>query len=260
MFFCPCTKNGTVKFKIYTRSHRPEVLAGLNLERPFTSEERTAATMMEYSGTSPTQESIIRDFLSRDSIKLGALSFLIQYIYKKDYKKILSLGAGTCVIEYLLKASLPEDSVVVAADFDRFSIDLAKKYFPSLVPVAFDFFRDDIAAVARFAGIDFDMAYFLNSSYVMDDQEYVRILKQLKDNRIRTVIDLTSACIPIWSLPRTIAGEYKSRILHEYRGKCHGFTRTRGEFRHMYRRSGWRVVRETAIAPYNYVAILENAM
>jgi len=44
------------------------------------------------------------------------------------------------VIEELLRQALPENSVVVATDFDKFYIDNARRLFPNLVAMKFDFF------------------------------------------------------------------------------------------------------------------------
>jgi hypothetical protein len=247
-----------MKFKIFTKGHKTEVLNSLNWEKRFSSQEHTDALKKEFSNIPLTKASILRDFLSKESKKLNTLSYLIRFVYANDYKKILSLGAGSCVIEYLLKAALPEDSIVVATDFNGFFIDNAKQFFKSIVPVEFDFFHDDIDTIARSTGIDFDIAYFMNSSYVMDDDDYIRILKQLKQNRIKKVIDLTSTLIPLWSLPKTIANEIKCIIFKQSRGKFHGFARTKNEFRSIYRESGWHLSKETEGCGYNYVAILEN--
>jgi len=45
--------------------------------------------------------------------------------------------------------------------------------------------------------------------------------------------------------------------LPEYRGKFHGFSRSRGELRRLYRKSGLRIIREQASCGFKYIATLE---
>ena len=86
---------------------------------------------------------------------------------------------------------------MVAIDFDKIFIDNAQRFFPSIVAMKFDFFKDDVQTICDGAKTTFDVAFFMGSSYVMDDEEYIRILNQLKKNHVKMVIDLTPTLIPL---------------------------------------------------------------
>jgi len=106
----------------------------------------------------------------------------------------------------------------------------------------------------------FDVAIFVGSSYVMDDDEYIRILNQLKKNDVKKVIDLTPTLVLYHKLPFVILNEIQLRCFapHWDRGKFHGFMRTKHDFRNIYKNASWTLKEETAVGQYNYVAILEN--
>jgi hypothetical protein len=247
-----------LKFRIFTKSQNPEILEATDKSRRFTADEHATMVRQVYSGQVTSREALVRLFLSTNSSKLVTLAYLIRFAYRHDARKILSLGAGMCVIEELLLQALPEGSVVAAADFNSYLIDTARQFFPDLIAVQFDFFRDDVKTICDAAGTTFDIAVFMGSSYVMDDEEHIRLLSQLKNNNVRMVIDLTPTLVPYSMLPRVILGEIKCSLTGKDRGKFHGFQRTRNDFRALYQRADWTLREETTIGDYNYVAVLEN--
>ena len=148
----------------------------------------------------------------------------------------------------------------MAIDFNKFYIDNAKRFFPDIVATEFDFFKDDVRTICDTPTSSYDVAIFINSSYVMDDDEHIRILSQLKENNVKIIIDMTSTLIPYHKLPLFILYEIKLKCFapHLDRGKFHGFMRTKQDFRNIYKNAGWTLKEETAVGSYNYVAILEN--
>jgi hypothetical protein len=243
---------------MFTKSHNKELLDKTEKSQRFTADEHSSIIRQEFSGVFSSRDAVVREFLSKNASKLNTLAYIIRFAYQHDAKKILSLGAGMCVIEEFLRQALPEDSVVVATDFNDYLIGNARRFFPDIVALPFDFFKDDVRTICDTAGTTFDIAIFMGSSYVMDDEEHIRILSQLKDNRVKWVIDLTPTRIPYYKLPRAILGEIKCTMTGEDRGKFHGFQRTRQDFRHLYKKAGWTLKEETTTGEYNYVAILEN--
>ena len=235
-----------------------ELLNKTEMSQRFTADEHSSIVEQEFSAVLSTKESVVREFLSKEGSKLMALAYMIRFAYRHNARKILSLGAGTCVMEEFLRQALPEDSIVVAIDFDKFFIDNAQRFFPSIVAMKFDFFTDDLKTICDATKTTFDVAIFMGSSYVMDDDEHIRILNQLKKNQVKMVIDMTPTLILYQKLPRVILGEIKCTLTHEYRGKFHGFQRTKQEFRNLYKKAGWTLKEESVVGGYNYVAILEN--
>src|SRR3990167_655141 len=132
---------GTVKIKIYTLSHDVDLLKEIDNDGgQFTAEEHAYAIEKEFGETIfKTRENLLRHYLPGNLPKLGSLGFLIDSIKRNGYRNILSLGAGQCVLEYLLKMSLPEESQVVACDFDSFFVKKAREFFPEIIAERFDF-------------------------------------------------------------------------------------------------------------------------
>ena len=254
-----------MKLRLYTKSHDESLLKKLNQNRRFTAEEHEYVMKKEHekSGFLETKESLLSAYFREDYYKYLAVGFLVQRIYQKNYKNIISLGAGTCVPEYLLKCALPEDSKVVAADFDPFLIKNARRVFPSIIPIVFNFCNDRLDRLKKLK-IDFDLAVFFGSAYVMNDPEFVRLFAGLKKLGIKEIIDFHAGYIPTSEIPKLILMKFGTYVLDKlellgYRGKFHGYRRTRGELRRLYREAGLSLVQELSIPPYKYVAICAAA-
>ncbi|MFH0861103.1 MAG: class I SAM-dependent methyltransferase [Candidatus Altiarchaeota archaeon] len=266
-----------MKYKQYTKSHNLELLKKIDSTERFTSEELSWITKQEQSKEFKTRESLLRWYLSQNAIKLPALGFLIQHLNDERFKNILSLGAGPCVLEYLLKCALPEDSKVIAADFNSFYIEKAKLHFPSIIPLKFDFFNDDITELQKKSGVDFDVAVFFGSAYVMDDVQFINLFRGLKRTGVRQIIDFYAGYIPTSDLPKMFIRDIRSSIVSRlrkipitkgilnkikpvgssYGGKFHGYARSHSELRRLYKEAGVNLIRETSVEPYKYVAICE---
>lgn len=260
-----------MKRKLYTLSHDVGVLKEVdNNGGQFTAEEHAYAIEKEFGETVfKTKENLLRNFLPGNLLKLGALGFLIDSIKKNEYRNILSLGAGQCVLEYLLKMSLPEESKVVACDFDSFFIEKAKEFFPEIIAKRFDFFKDEISSLQSEFNMGFDLAVFFGSAYVMDDKEFIKLFSDLKNIGVKEIIDFHAGYMDwkgvisnyLHPLSRNPAVR---RILHKppiavegYRGKFHGYSRNRSELIKLYKSSGLELRGETSVAgSYKYVAIL----
>lgn len=271
-----------MKQKLYTKSCNIDLLEKIdNNGGQFTAEEHTYISEKEYADKFESKEVLLRCYLSENSNKLSALGFLIKHIYENGFTHICSLGAGQCVLEYLLKISLPNEVQVVAADFDTYFIDKARILLPDIIAVEFDFFKDDTSDLLTNTGIQFDMVVFWGSSYVMDDTTFTKIFQQLKESGIKQIIDfhvdylhnrdilrifyqectlfLYKLAIRICpKLTKTIVSKIIGRVpLEEYGGKFHGYSRSRNELRRLYKKAGIKFIRESSIPPYNYVAICD---
>jgi hypothetical protein len=271
-----------MKRKLYTKSGDVGLLEKVdNNGGQFTAEEHAYIVENEYAYMFESKETLLHYYLSENSQKLSALGFLIKHVYEKQFTHICSLGAGQCVLEYLLKISLPNEVQVVAADFDTYFIDKARILLPDVIAVEFDFFKDDTSALLINTGIQFDMVVFWGSSYVMDDTVFVKLFQQLKEAGIKQIIDfhvdylnnrdilrifyqeftlnlyrLAMRICP--TLTKTIVPKIIGRVpLEVYGGKFHGYTRSRDELRRLYKKAGISSIRELRIPPYNYVAICD---
>lgn len=246
-----------MKFRIFTKVHPEGGIIKCNDKR-FTSDESTQLIHQMSPDKCTSKERILRELLQKESPKLIALDFLIQSIQKGGYKSILSLGSGSCAIESLLSGALPETATITATDFNDFFIGRARTCFPEIISEKFDFYHDAIPELSKKTGIRYDFAYFLNSAYVMDDEEFISLLSQLRDAGVREIADLSSAFVPWYRLPREIMGDIRYELTGAFRGKFHGYMRTRNDFRRIYRKSGLTIGQECSLGPYRYVAILKN--
>jgi len=285
-----------MKLKIYTKSHNEALLRKIdNSGGLFTAEEHSYVMKTEFEKDFESKESILRAYLSTSPRKLSALAFLIEYVNAHKFDNIISLGAGHCVLEYLLKCAIPEESNVVAVDFDSFLIEKTKLHFPSIIAETFDFFKDDIGQLQDKLDIKFDLAIFWGASYVMDDPQFIHLFNRLRQSGVKQIIDFHAGYLPYTRLPLRVLnmsmtsivrklGKMKivnkiiSRIKPEswirkikivnkiirkispeyYRGKFHGYCRTRGELRRLYKKAGLHLLKETPVrAYYKYIAILK---
>jgi hypothetical protein len=256
-----------VKRRIYTKTYKDEVLKGLGDEHSImTAEEHSYASDKEFGENFHNKETLLRWYLSQNADRLAALGFLIAHIYRNGFLNVLSLGAGPCVMEYLLRYSLPVNANVVALDYNSFFIQNAKKLFDNIKAINFDFFKDDIVDLNDRLNIKFDIAVFYGSAYVMDDLQFVDLLKKLKEIGVKQIIDFHAGYL-IWKAIITDLLEPLRKIaavrkllgrppLPDHIGKFHGYSRSRGELRRLYKEAGLSLVKETSAGDYLYVAIL----
>ena len=261
-----------MKIKLYTLSHDVNILKEIdNNGGQFTAEEHAYSIKKEFGKSSyKTKERLIRDYLFKNSNKLECLSFLIDHINGSGYKNILSLGAGPCVLEYLLEMSLSEESKLIASDFDGFYCERAKKFFPRLIIERFDFIKDDFETFRTKLDISFDLVIFFGSAYIMDDHEFIKLFGDLKKNGAKQIIDFHAGYMGIKSqimhgpfnflrTNPTIRKWFRTTPLANdgYRGKFHGYGRNRSAIKKLYKKSGLSVKFETCMGGYKYVSILE---
>ncbi len=256
-----------MKRRIYTKTYNADVLKGLGDENSImTAEEHSYASEEEFGEHFYTTETLLRWYLSRNTDKLPALGFLIDHIYHNGFLNVLSLGAGPCVLEYLLKYSLPLDAHVVALDYTSFFIQNAQKLLSNIKAIKFDFFKEDILDLNDRLNIKFDIAVFYGSAYVMDDLQFVDLLKKLKKIGVKQIIDFHAGYLD-WKAIMTNLLEPLRKItvmrkllrrppLDNHIGKFHGYSRSRSELRRLYKEAGLSLIEETSAGDYLYVAIL----
>ena len=195
----------------------------------------------------PTVDGAVLRLFTTEKRKLVPLSFLLEYCKVVGYTSLLSLGAGTCAFEYLIQEALP-GSVVVGLDKDGQLIANARAKFPTVTGVQMDFTSEDLSEFITESRNGFELAYFMDSSYVMDNVEFIETFRRLKEAGIGKVVDITSAWVPLWRIPQAMAnhGQY-----------FHGYGRTIRDLRHLYRSAGWTIRREGILGDY-WTTILQG--
>lgn len=249
-----------MKVKLFTRSHSsilPEdgrVDDGLQ----FTASQHAYVKSIELKDKCK-KDAWLKEYLRTSSNKICALSHLIEYVTKNEIQNIISFGAGECVLEYLLSCACSGDSIVMATDFDEFLVKNAAEIFPSLRCAKYDLFKDELEKVV--GDTRFELAVFFGSSYVMDDTDFIRVVNDMRHVGINKMIDYQGG-FASWSdvsisVARDIYHDLRRRVgMPRYKGKMHGFGRTRNEMRKLYRMAGLKIIEETAVAPYKYVSVL----
>jgi hypothetical protein len=259
-----------MKRKIYTLSHNVDILKEIdNNGGQFTAEEHALAIKNELGETLyKTRENLLRHYLPVYLPVLSNLGFLIDSIQENGYRNILSLGSGPSVLEYILKMVLPEESKLIACDFDSFVVEKVRGFFPELIVEKFDFFKDDIKTLQSGLNIEIDLVVFFASAYVMDDTEFIKLFCDLKKIGVKQIIDFHAGYMgsldvmmnylkPLTTNSTVRKFFYKPLItVQGCRGKFHGYSRNRSELRKLYKNSGLSLQREISVSNFKYVAIL----
>lgn len=227
-----------MEFRVYDRQ-----LSAVSQE-PLTSQQQSGLSATRFAGF--TRARLLQHYIAKNGQNLACIKLLLKYIAGHRYKRILSLGAGACVVEHFLSEVLDDDCTVVAADYDEFCLEQARRFFPKLAVARFDLGHDDIKALGPI-----DLAYFLSSTAFMSEDRFVTVLRELRSIGVGHVIDINAGFVPIHMIPKRLV-----RTVLKPSGQVIGYCRTRGSLRAIYRRAGYRIVEETKVASSRYTAVL----
>ena len=237
--------------RLYTRT----VVPGLAGDKPFTPEEHAQEYRTEWEEHFRSREALLRWYLELDAKKLAAAGFAIDLCHRIHAESIVSFGAGPAVIEYVISLALPAGGMMLATDFNPWLVQRTGELFPSVRTAAFDLYVDDPADLIQNTGRRMDVAIFLGSSYVMEDERFAALFRRLGEIGIRRVVDFQSGYLAPVGWARAQAARLIGRR-PPADAKFHGFARTRGELRRIYRASGLRLENELSVGPYRYAAVL----
>jgi predicted O-methyltransferase YrrM len=195
--------------------------------------------------------------------------FLIDYIKKNNFKNVVSFGAGSCAMEYLIKEALP-DVNVVATELESRMIETVKPLFKELTCVTFDFYKDDVGVLQKKLDINFDFAFFSGSAYAMDDATFVKMFKRLNECGIYNVIDNSGGIL----FHKRYFGKFLYRLVNAANyvlyedlkypmkyipeNRPYGYGRTIPELRKLYRKAGYDIIDEPKIGDIYYVSVLRS--
>ena len=104
----------------------------------------------------------------------------------------------------------------------------------------------------------------------MDDQEFIKLFGDLKKNGVKQIIDFHGGYMNIklqimhgplnfLRTNPTIRKWFRKPpyTMNGYRGKFHGYGRSRSAIRKLYKRSGLSIKIESSMGSYEYITILE---
>ncbi len=234
----------------------------------FTAEEHAYAVEQEFAAQFASQQVLVQHYLNDNNKKLGSLGFAIKVAYDHQATRILSLGAGQCVLEWFLQMAIAEPGFVFATDFDAYFVRKASELFPELKTSTFDFARDNVEELVAQCEVPPDLAVFFGSAYVMDDATFVKIFAQLREVGIPRIIDFhagattlrrmcINATLVYFASKPTIRRLAHKPMLPAYRGKFHGYERDIRAIRKLYAAAGWQISEEIRNLGYPYTAVLQ---
>ena len=238
-----------MKKRIYTLSHNLKNLSEIPSETIFTSDEHSKISELELKDNIlSSKHNLIEYSLTRNlRSKFQSLSFLVDRIKEKNYNNILSLGSGYSDLEYFLYLSLNKDKKIISSEFDRFFVEKSNQFFPEFETIQFDFVNDSLYKINK----KIDLVFSFGSFYIMDDKEFIRLLKDIKSSGVKEIIDfhagfmtkkihLKNIIYPYYSIFKNLFNKEEKR----FKGKFHGFSRSRNELINLYKKSGWTPVKE----------------
>ena len=259
-----------MKFKLYSHSYPNVVLEKFESnDNIFDANDHAWATKIQFpSHVWDSKENWMAYFLSQESKVESQLQLIIDVGQSINFRSVMSFGAGSFCREYLLKIALPQDIQVVACDFDEELVKKSSQFFPEIKSIKFDFFSDNLAEhLHNFNSNKIDLAFFSSSSYVLNDQEFLNLFRQIKDAGVKRVIDFHGGVVdfrlmlhyllrPITSI-NFIRKIFKVHELPKFKGKFHGYIRSRRELIRLYEKSGFEVISSQPVGDFKFVAILK---
>ena len=251
-----------MKKKLYTLSHNLKNLREIPSETIFTSDEHSKISELELKDNELKNKNNLIEYSLTKNIrsKTQALFFLVDRIKEKNYNQIFSLGSGLSDLEYFLYLSLNKNVEIICSDFDQFFVEKSNQFFPEFETIQFDFFNDSLNKINK----KIDLAFSFGSFYVMDDNEFIRLFKDIKSSGVREIIDFHAGYMTKKMYLRNLIYPYYSFFKNlfdkeekTFKGKFHGFSRSRNELINLYKKSGWTPVKEiNNLGNYKYTCIL----
>jgi len=253
-----------MKVKLYTKSYDKNLIKKINPSKIFSAEEHNYASENHYKGKFDSKEDYINHFFLENPKALEQIPFIINFIKHHNLNNIYSLGSGTCVLEFLISNSISSNRNIFASDYDSFLISKAQEFLISksknLNIFKFDFFEDDINEIMADMSNP-DLVIFFGSAYVMNDEQYIKLLRNLKKSGVKYIIDFYAGFIDkkqfYKNLVKNILNPLINFVYRNNLGKFHGYGRDKKALRDIYKLSNLTLIKELKIANYKYVSILK---
>lgn len=234
---------------LYDKKNSIKKYTFLDLNKVYNSSEHEKISKLELEENKlKNKENLIKYSLNRNlRNKFPAFLLLLDRINKKNYCNILSLGSGLTDIEYFLYLSLNKNNTIIASEFNRYFIEKSNDFFPEFKTIEFDLFKDSLLE----KNYNFDLVYSFGSFCVMDDIQFVRLLKDIKNSGVQEIIDFHAGFMTKQEVYKVLIKELFSKFTNFlnkdtdiFKGKFYGFRRDKKELFKIYRQSGWNPVKE----------------
>jgi len=251
-----------MKKKLFTctGSHEEDNLAKLDKENLFTSEERSWISEQELKNTYLSSKDKLLEWSIKENagLKFAAINEAANRISEKGFKKILSLGSGMSDNEYFLHLGVEKNVEIISSEYDTYAVKKSNEYFPEFKTIKFDLNYDLVTSLNE----KFDAVIFFGAAYAMDDKEFIRLFKDIKEAGIKEIMDFHAGYITnIERIKYYLRPTYKflkNTFSNQkvYQGKFHGFGRTRKELLRLYSAAGWethKIMINRGIYPFSII-------
>jgi SAM-dependent methyltransferase len=212
----------------------------------------TGGSVQKPDNDRPRRDEVIRRYLLTETSKLTALGEIARICVTNGYNSVLSLGSGSGINEFFLFQMLDGNVSILATDIDWEQISTGKNLFPQIHIEQFDFKAGSVKEFLEERGTIPDVVVFMNSSYVLDDAEFIRLFSELSKTGVKMVLDLTTACRPAHIIIRKIIFQNIRFLLYERRSKgtMHGYERDWCHMKRLYRKSGYNIMSDHTVGHY----------
>ena len=244
-----------MKAKLYTKSHRPENLSQISSDTIFTAEEHSWIIEAECSSAQcASRRSLISHSLLHNLPgKYEAVLLLAERVLSKGYKTVFSVGSGFSDLEYFLQLAVNDSARIVSSDFDSYLVSKSREFFPEIKTIKFDMLQDTL----HDAGIKADIVVSFSSFYVLEDDQFIRLMRGFRDAGVVEIVDFHAGYMNKRACIRYVVKRLL-RLASPSGGKFHGFSRSYGELMRLYELSGWKPVAKIfGCGKFEFSCILE---
>ena len=226
-------------------------------DRLLTAEEHTAMSALDFEKNYESREALYHwyfNYLSNIE-KLDVVTKIVNLIKSTGSKKIISLGCGPGVLEYLIKIILGDEIDIVALDYDGFLVDKGNALLGDKVKFdRFDFYNDDVVALCNRTKAD--MIIMIGSACSMDNEMYERFLSDCKRTEVKYILSFEAAVGGMaWRVARAkfllvSIKHYFQRVPHMMVKAGHAYNRSISELKRIYKKSGWKTEKIEGLVCY----------
>lgn len=225
-------------------------LQGGGGNRPLTAREHSDMSAMDFREHYSDRQTLFKwyfEYLSNIN-KLSVVTAIARKVRETGAKNVISIGCGPGVLECILKEMLGNSVSITAMDYDVFLVDEGNRLLGREVQFErFDFFHDDVRMAAKKHNAD--MLVMIGSACSMDNETYVRFLRECGGSGIKTILSFEAAVSGLrWYYARMLAfgsaiKRYIKRMPHRQIKAGHAYARGLVELKGIYRAAGWKAVR-----------------
>jgi len=204
------------------------------------------------SNPSLHKQKLIEQFLSENLFKFTIVGEIAKLCIEREINSVCSFGSGSCINEYYLYNILNRNIRVIATDCNKEDIKTAELIFPEIVAKIFDFKTGSVEELFHTVGMVPDLVIFINSSYVLDDTEFITLFSRISQSGVKMVLDFTTACRPAHVIARKILFQKIRLFLFDRRSKglMHGYERDWMHLKKLYHNSGFTIVTDKKVGVY----------